>query len=193
MVFTKREKAILAATIVALCVLALDFYVLTPLLNKREDVRADQERLLAEMARAGGLLERRRLLGPKWRSMVEDGMRPEPAEAESRLLRFLRDLTAEAGVELSSLRPDRSVEESKLPEITVHVAGTGSMTSVSRLLWGIETSRLPVKVKMLQLGSRKDGTDDLSLQLRASTLYCPPRPSYLEPAADGNGRRGGDR
>lgn len=183
MVFTKREKIVLGATIIALCVLVLDVYVLTPLMAQRSAVQADQARLLGKLTQARSLLKRRRLLGRKWRGMLTDGMKRDPAEAESQLLRALRRWSSEARVRLSSLRPERSMEESPLPEITVHAAGTGSMAAASRLLWRIETAKIPVKVRMLQLGSRKDGTDDLSLHLRVSTLYSPPGPASPKQAA----------
>jgi len=191
MVFTRREKAILAATIVAVCLLALDFYVLTPLLDRRAAVEADRARLAAEMSQAASLLKRRRLLGPQWRGMLNDGMRRDPAEAESQALRSLRSWSTRAGVRLSSLRPERSTEKTELPEINIHVAGTGSMASVSRLLWAIETARVPVKIKMLQLGSRKDGTDDLSLHLKLSTLYVPPEAPAPRHVARAGGNPGG--
>ena len=55
------------------------------------------------------------------------------------------------------------------------------MSAVSKLLWQIETSAIPAKIKMLQLGSRKEETDDLSVHLRVSTLYCPDVPRTPEP------------
>ena len=193
MVFTQREKAILIATIAAVCLLVADFYVLTPFLEGRAAVQIERDQLLGRMARAGSVLKRRRVLGPKWRGMLKDGLRQDLTEAESQLLWFLRNQADQAGVKLSSLRPDRSAEESPLPEVTVHVAGTGSMAGVMRLLWGIETARLPAKVKMLQLGSRKEGTDDLSMQLRVSTLYCPPVASANGEAAPDKGLQGGEQ
>jgi hypothetical protein len=48
-------------------------------------------------------------------------------------------------------------------------------------------------VKMLQLGSRKQGTDDLSLHLRVSTLYCPPGAASAQPTARGRPAGGGDQ
>lgn len=185
MAFTKREKTIIAAAVAALCFLAL-FYGLTRLLNERDAVKDNEARLVAKLAKARGLFERRGVLGPRWQRMLAGGMRRDPAEAESQLLRSLRDLSAEVGVKLSSLRPEHSAEKSELPEIVVHAAGSGSMAAVSRLLWRIETARIPVKVKMLQLGSRKDGTDDLSLQLRVSTLYSPPGAASPEQVARGH-------
>ena len=192
MAFTKREKAVIAAAVAALCFLAL-FYGLTQLLNERAAVKDNEARLVAKLAKARGLFERRRLLGPKWNRMLAGGMKPDPAEAESQLLRSLRDWSVEVGVKLSSLRPERLAEKSELPEIIVHAAGTGSMDAVSRLLWRIETARIPVKVRMFQLGSRKAGTDDLALHLRVSTLYCPPGVPSRERGDPGREAGGGEQ
>ena len=189
MVFTKRDRTIIAVTIAAVCLLVLDWYVLTPVLDGRQAVRAERDRLVAKMAQDRALLKRRELLGPKW-DMVSGGIRRDPAEAESQVLRSIRSWSTDTGVRLSSLRPERSTEKTELPEITVHVAGTGSMMAVSRLLWRIETAKIPIKIKMLQLGSRKDGTDDLSLHLRVSTLYLPPDESSAD-RRDGAGEAAG--
>ena len=189
MVFSKREKIIVAAAVAVLGVLVLDLYVLTPLMDEWGAVKVRRDRLVAKTAQAGSLLRRRRLLGRTWRRMLAEGMTPDPAAAESQVLRSLRNWSADTGLRLSSLRPERSTEDSKLPEITVHAAGTGSMASVSRFLWRIETAKIPVKIKMLQLGSRRDGTDSLSLHLKVSTLYSPPgSPSPKKPAARTRGR-----
>ena len=91
MVFTQREKIILAATIAVLCLLVLDVYVLTPLLEERAAVETQKQRLLGRFAQARGLLKRRQLLGPEWHRMLANGMKRDPTEAESQLLRCLRD------------------------------------------------------------------------------------------------------
>ena len=193
MIFSNREKVIIAATVAALCFLGL-FYGLTRLLSERAAVEDNEAQLVAKLAKARSLFDRRRLLEPRWQQMLAGGMRRDPTEAESQLLRSLRDWSVTEGVKLSSLRPERSAEKSKLPEIIVHAAGSGSMASVSRLLWRIETARIPVKIKMLQVGSRKDGTDDLSLHLRVSTLYSPAAGlASTERVAGAPETRGGDR
>jgi len=193
MVFTKREKIIIAASIAAVCVLVLDVTVLTPLAGRRAAAQVDRERLVAKLARARNVLKRRQRLGHKWREMLNDGLRRDPGEAESQILRSIRDWSADEGVRLSLLRPERSTEKTELPEITVHVAGTGSMAEVSRLLWQIEQSRAPIKIKMLQLGSRKDGADDLSMQLKVSTIHIPPTALSTGRVSENQRLGGGDR
>ncbi len=187
MVFSRRERIIIAVTIAAVCLLALDWYVLTPVWDRQQAVRAERDRLiLAKLAQDRLLKVEAPPARAKWGDMLRGGLRRDPAEAESQVLRSIRDWSADTGVRISSLRPERSTEKTELPEITVHVAGTGSMMAVSRLLWRIQTARIPIKTKMLQLGSRKDGTDDLSLHLRVSTLYLPPG----EPASGGRDQPG---
>ena len=190
MAFSKREKNLLAATLAVLCVLSLDLYVLTPLLDRRAEARARRENLTVKTAHAGSLLQRSRLLGRTWRRMLAQGMKSDPAATESQILRSLRNWSADVGLRLSSLRPERSTEATELPEITVHLAGTGTMAAVSRLLLRIEEAKIPARIKMLQIGSRKDGTDDLSLHLKVSTLYCPATPM---PPAKARKRPGANR
>ena len=82
----------------------------------------------------------------------------------------VRDWSQEARLSLSSLRPERMKDKGELQEITFRTSGTGPMSAVTGFLWRLESSPLPIRVMELQLGTRKEGTDDLSLQLRISAL-----------------------
>jgi hypothetical protein len=171
MILSRRERIIGILVLIALAALALDHYVLSPLLAQRAALGARREQLEADMQRAGSLLKRRRLIAPEWRKMLSSGLKRDPAEAESQILHALRNWSEEAGLSLTSLKPERSTDKAALREITVHAAGTGGMYAVSRFLWHLETAAIPVKVKRVHVISRKAGTDDLSLQVRLSTLY----------------------
>jgi len=191
MTFSKRERIIFVALAAVLAVLVLDWWIVTPLLDRSAEVEARKAVLLSEMANAENLLHRRRVIGPRWRQMLAEGMKHDPAEAESQVLHALGDWAADAGLDLVSLRPERSTKETLLPEIDFRAAGTGSMAAVSRFLWRLETATIPIKVKALQIGSRKEGQDNLSLQVQISTLYFPdaaqPAPKTTDqPAPEGD-------
>ncbi|KPJ74600.1 MAG: hypothetical protein AMK72_12445 [Planctomycetes bacterium SM23_25] len=187
MTFSRRERFIVAALAAVLGALVLDWWVITPLLDRSDEVEARKTILLSEMASAENLLERHRVIGPRWRQMLAEGMKRDPAEAESQVLHALGEWADDAGLNLISLKPERSTKETLLPEIDFRAAGTGSMAAVSRFLWRLETARIPVKVKALQIGSRKEGLDDLSLQLQISTIYVastpPPEPKAAKRTA----------
>jgi Tfp pilus assembly protein PilO len=178
MIISSRERLILVVTAIVLALLVLDRYVVTPLDDYRASLDAQKQRLLGEMERAQALLERKHQLTPKWKEMTAGGLKRDPSEAESQILHAVQDWSKEAGLKLTSMKPERLPDKKTLQEISFQAAGIGSMNAVARFLWRLETAKVPVRVKDLQLGSRKEGTDDLTLQLRLSTLYQPPeRPS----------------
>jgi len=170
-VLSKRERYIALTTALVLAMLLADSVILTPLHKRRIALEEQTQTALSQMEYAGVLMDRRKQLAPKWREMVEGGLKSSSAEAESVVLHAVRDWSQETRLSLSSLRPERTEQrEEGLEEITFRASGTGSMNAVSGFLWRLESSALPVRVSELQLGTRKEGTDDLSLQLRISAL-----------------------
>ena len=70
--------------------------------------------------------------------------------------------------------------------MTFVVVGKGTMESVARFLWQVETAALPLKVQNMQLGSMSESTDSMSLELHLSALYeiagkKPPANEQLQP------------
>ncbi len=171
MILSKRERLIMVLTLAAVSILVLDHYVLTPLLDGRSSLQARKARLQGDMEQADRLLTRRQQVDQRWRQMLTGSLKRDPGEAESQILHALGNWSEQTGLNLSSIRPERSTEKTDVREITFHISGSGSMNSISRFVWCLETAEIPIKVKILRLGSRKEGTDDLSFQFRFSTLY----------------------
>jgi len=182
MFLSKRERFIIAATVIVVALLVLDRYVVSPLLECCDRAAALKESKLADIQRGQDLLARNREIGPKWREMIAGGLKRDPAEAESQILHAVGDWARDAGLKMSSVKPERMPDKRSLQEISFQAAGTGPMNAVARFLWRLETSKVPIRIKELQLGSRKEGTDDLTLQLRLSTLYQAPEPPAPSPA-----------
>jgi hypothetical protein len=183
MILSRREQIIIAATLFVVAALALDWYVITPLGKWQAAAESQKQSMLDEMERARSLLANERRISPKWREMTAAGLKRDPTEAESQVLHAVGDWAKEAGLRLSSLKPERVPEKKRLQEITFQAAGTGTMYAVSRFLWRVETAKVPIRVKEMQLGSRKEGADDLTLTLRLSTLYQAPQPILPTEAA----------
>ena len=168
---SKREKYIVAVAILALVIFVFDRFALTPLLDRKSEAEAERVALISDMERATSLFELNRRFIPKWNQMLNGGLGSKPADTESKILHALSDWSQEAGLKLSSVKPDRVTGTGLMREITFQVAAIGRMSAVVRFLWRLETASLPVRVKEVQLGSAKEGADDLSLQLRISALY----------------------
>ena len=48
------------------------------------------------------------------------------------------------------------------------------MDQVSRFLFAVDAARIPVRTADVQISTRKDGTDDLAVQITLATIYEPP-------------------
>ncbi len=192
MVLSKRERLIILVTAIVVALLVLDRYVVTPLWDKQAVREAQKQALLAEMERARALLARKHQMQPKWKGMLAGGLQSDPAGAESQILHAVRNWSTECGLRLSSVKPERLPDKTSLPEIAFQAVGTGPMSAVSRFLWRLETAKIPVRIKELQVGARKEGTDDLTLQVRLSTLYLPAgRAAATDAAAPARATGGG--
>jgi hypothetical protein len=170
MVLSKRERIILIVAVVAVGALVLNFFVVEPAGNQLEQVENRRLQLEAEFNEAQSLFERQRLLGPKWKAMLSEGLRSD-AEAETRVARALDEWAADARLTLSSVRPERVASDKGLKEMTFVVAGSGRLDAVAWFLHQVETAALPLKVTNMQLGSSSESGDSMSLQLRLSALY----------------------
>ena len=177
MILSKRERRIAALTIMAVTILVLDRGLLTPYLRHRTQLTVDKQGILVDLENAHGLFARREKLSPKWEEILKSGLKPDAASAESAALNALRDWAEESGLTLSSLKPERSNKRGQMQEITFQAICVGPMNGVSKFLWRVEDAALPVKVSDLQLSTRKEGTDDLTLQVRIAVLCLAPPPA----------------
>ena len=184
MVLSKRERYIALVTFMALAILLVDRLALGPILERKAEIDAEMQRVLGDLEHARVLFARKKQLLPRWEEMLEAGLRLGPAGAESQALHAVRNWSQEARLSLASLRPERVVEHDDMEEITFQASGTGGMGAVVEFLWQVENSAIPVRITELQLGTRKEGTDDLSLQVRISTLCRSDEPK-LEPPVQG--------
>jgi Tfp pilus assembly protein PilO len=156
--------------------LVVDKVILGPITGGLDELKVQRDVLVAEVGEAQSLFERRRLLEPRYKKMLSDGFRHD-TEAESRVLRSLREWSQTAALTLSSVKPERVASDQGLKEMTFAVAGTGTLRSVAQFLWQIETAALPIKVKNMQIGSASEAGDSMSLQLKLSALYLDDQPS----------------
>ncbi len=181
MILSKRERYIALAAIGALALLVADRYVLTPITDLNAQAVNEVQALTGELELASSLFLQKGVMVGKWNKMVAGGLKMEAGEAESQVLHAMQDWAGDAGLDLWSIKPERLDQGEDLREIVFQAAATGPMSAVSRFLWLVETTSIPLRIKEMQLGSRREGTDLLSLQLRVSTLYL----AVSQPAAKG--------
>lgn len=183
MILSKRERyaGIVAAVVVGL--FAIDHYALQPVLDRRSQVQREIDAQQEQLVRALGLFKNKTKLINRWDNMVSSGLGTNASAAESQVLQKLSAWAQEAGLNLSSVKPESPVAEKQFHKIVFRATGSGTMASVGGFLWRIQSARIPIRITDLQITPRKEGMDDLSLQIGISTVYLAPEPEKQPKAA----------
>lgn len=196
MVLSRREKTIAIAAGAALLLLALDQWVLSPLIGQRDQAARTVQALQQQVKKEQTLMQKGHQAAGQWLGMLDAGLKADPAESESQSLHSLRDRAEECGVALTLLKPERLApadKKARMVEIVVQVAGTGKLENIAKVLYRLQTASAPVKVTELQINSRKEGVDDLAFQLRLSTVYLIKGRANLGAASVASSRATGSR
>lgn len=171
-----REKiiAIVVGGVVALYV--VDQLFLTPMLDRlsRANRTIEDGRLAvndADALRNNSVRAQR-----NWTSIAGDTLKRDASTAEQQLLNRIQDWAQSSNLSLTSLKPERNEKEKDFDRVTIRTSGNGSMSQIGRFLYALNESKVPVRVSDLQITSRKDGADDLAVQLGISTIYLQPEP-----------------
>ncbi len=172
MALTARERKMMIIAVAAVVFLVSNKYILSPILDKRSEDKEIRQELEAELDRSQTMLERKKLQQRRWIQMQEDGLGRDIQKAESMVYRYIETSSYRSGLELGSIQPDRLSNDGKLGEVEFVLSGTGSMASVTRFLWDLETARIPLKIKSYQLGSKNEKAEVMTVQVELSTVYA---------------------
>lgn len=191
MIASKRERVIGLLTAGVLAVLALDRLVLTPLTERSRSLGEQLVAARGEQEIGRTLLENRGQMDQRWNEMLAGGIKSDVPEAESQALNALRDWMLDARVTITGLKPEREETQEHFRVVFVGASCTGSLQAITEFLWRVQTTELPMRVTYIQVSSLKPGTDNLSLQLRVSTLCLAPPPDPSKTPGGGRGARPG--
>ena len=183
MILSRRERYIVIGTVVVVGILALDRLFLTPLIERRQETDARIRLATGQMEKGTALITNRGRVNRKWNEISGTTLKTDGATAESQIIRSVGDWALEAGLNPSSVKPERAEKEKQFMKITFRANATGNMAAISKFMWRLQTSRVPVRVTDLSITTRRDGADDLSLDLGISTIYQPPEAVKAETAS----------
>jgi hypothetical protein len=190
MMMSKRERYIGIATVVVVGILVLDRLIVTPLLDSKVDLDAQLVKARDDRDAANRLLSTSRRMDRDWRAMAGtrgERLKDNEAAAESQVLNSIGAWSQSSGLSVSAVKRVRTEKEKDFIKIAYRATATGTMRQVGEFLWKIQTSDIPVRITDIQMNSRKDGTDDLSVQIGIATIYLPP------PDTNSGGGGGGGR
>ena len=171
MVLSKRERFIVFAAAATIGLLALDRIIYTPLMERWADIDKRTTAARKELIDANKLIKESRQKNRAWADLGGRRLPGNASQAESQILGSVREWASESRLSLSSLKPERNEKERDFHRITFRATGSGTMAQVARFLFHIETASEPARMTDVTITSRKEGTDDLTINLGIATIY----------------------
>jgi len=165
----QRLLMILAGTAVLL--LVLDSLVLSPLTKAWQTRSAEIARLKKAVAEGRSVIARADRTQSLWKEMQTQALPYEPAKAEQDVITAFDRWGRSAGIELGSIKPQwKRGTTSRYSLLECRVDATGPLPAMTRFLYEVEKSPLPLRVDSIELTARDDQGYKLSLGLLVSGL-----------------------
>lgn len=154
-------------------VLLFDYFIYTPLSDRTATIDAELEQVNDELTDASILFTRSARMNREWSKLAGSDVARSETEAESLVLNSTRDWAQSAGLTLTQLKPDRTEDVENFKVRSFRAVATGRMEEVGRFLYSIEQSNIPIRISDLNIATRKEGQDDLTVTLTVTTIFLP--------------------
>ncbi len=184
MVLSKRERYVAIGVMAAVGLFGLNYFFVDPLLASRNDLDQKLSERTDEARKEKKLIDESRRKERTWTEMQNNGLRrKDVSEAEGPMMGSINEWAKDAGMVLTTVKPERSEKEKDFQKLTFRATGSGRMSQIAWFIWRIQTSPIPAKVSDLQLSAHKEGIDELTLQIGISTACLLPEADKKQPAA----------
>lgn len=170
MILTQRERYIACGAGGLLAVMLVQFVIIGPYFDRRDAIQTDLQNTIDDIEKVELLKLQHAKARKVWNQMIAGGLGSSATLADTMLQTALAQWAQDSGMSISALHPQSASPDGKFIQISYHLSGAGPLSTVSRLLWRLETTALPLRITGLQLSPRKEGYDDLQMQIEVSTI-----------------------
>lgn len=165
---SEKRLAIIAGSVIAAVMVYL--FVVSPLIDRlsvaSSGIDEAQRTLDLNTLTLDNEQRERKIVEPLSIKLARDA-----SAAESQLLTRVGDAVRNTGLQVQSLKPERSELEQGYMRTTVRVSAVGRLEQAGRFLHALQYVDYPVRVSDLQITARKEGNDDLLMQVAVSTIF----------------------
>lgn len=170
-----RQRLLVILAGGGILLLVLDSVVLTPLTKAWQSRSAEIARLKKNVAEGRGLIERGPRMQKQWAEWQAQALPKDAAKAEQDLISAFDKWGRASNVELGSIKPQwKRGLTPRYSQLECRVDATGSLATITRFLYEVERSTLPLRVDSVEVTSRDEFGQKLTLGLLVSGLRLMP-------------------
>ena len=177
---TSRQRLLAIIAIAVVALLAGDKLLVGPLIKSWQDRAERLAALRKEVAEGRALQSRGQSVRDRWQAMRKATLASEVSVAENQVLKAFDRWSQDSRVGVSSLKPQWKRGPSDYATLECRVDATGNLNALTRFLYDIENARrvdrdpLALKIEVLELATRNDSGEQLTLGLQVSALQLNP-------------------
>jgi hypothetical protein len=176
-----RQRWLVIVTSVCLALLILEYWVRVPLTNLWQAHSIEIAKLQKSVATGKGTIARAAQINGRWTEMQANALPKDPAQAEQDVISAFDRWGRANNIELSSIRPQwKRGGTDKYSLLECRVDATGTIPTLSRFMFELERSPLALRVDSVELTSRDDSGQKLTLGLIVSGLRLSPLERKLQ-------------
>jgi type II secretion system (T2SS) protein M len=172
-VLSKREKYIGIGAVAAIAILVLDELVVSPYYDQLDALSTGITQAKQQIDQNNLLFERQRVLQKVWTSMQSGGLQVDESQADSQAQLAILQWAGRSDMSVTALKTEHVSPEKDFLVLTYDVTATGSTPGLAHMLWALETATIPICVNEIQISSRPENTDNLTVRMNVSTLSLP--------------------
>jgi hypothetical protein len=169
-----RQQFLVVLTIAAAALFIGVDFIYTPLAGVWS-ARAKQIKDLRENVQDGKvLIKREAIVRGTWNSQVTNALPADISLAEQQVLRAFYGWSRETGAEITGVAPQWKDDNTNYMTLDCRVEASGDLGELSRFLYAIESSPLPLRLDSVELGAHDNSGQLLTLGLEVNGLALLP-------------------
>lgn len=171
----KRQRLFLIVAGVAVGLLVLDRLVIGPLADHWKLRAAEVATLQRSIAAGRGVLERKDRTESLWKTIQSGSLPADAATAEQTVLTAFDQWGRSSRIEVASIKPQwKRGANTKYSLLECRVDASGPLANLTRLIHEVERSPLALRIDSIELSSRDEQGQTLSLGLVVTGLRLVP-------------------
>lgn len=169
-----RQQFLVVLTIAAAALFVGVNFIYEPLSNLWSARSAQIKALRVKVNDGKVLIQHEASWRGRWGQMQTNTLPNNAPVAEQQVLNAFNDWSRDSGSEITSIMPQWKNDSTNYMTLNCRVEATGTLDSLSRLLYDMEKGPIGLKLDSVELASRDDTGRQLTLGLQVSGLVLIP-------------------
>jgi Tfp pilus assembly protein PilO len=175
----KRQTILLAAAGLLVIVLVGDQLILRPQLEAWERRGRRIEQLRNDVDNGRDLLARQEQLQDRWEEIKRQCLPADLSAAEGAVLKSVDRWANEVRLSIAMIKPREKKDKEDRPQLEFSASARGSLESIARFLYILETAPLGLRLEEIELTEREKDRGGMAAEIRFNGLLM-----ALEEAAE---------